>query len=87
MSSCEKPCRSSKTLVCSSCREAKEAEAALREVRDLSAPDFLRLVLDERDSLRTNLSETQTRCSALINKARAMRQTIISLGGEDPGSP
>lgn len=67
-----------------------EARSASRDDDGLGASEerkSLAKVLQENVLLTENLTSTQDRCGRLLLAARAMRQRILELGGEDPGSP
>lgn len=40
----------------------------------------------ENAEMHDNLTSTQERCTVLLEATRALRQRIVELGGEDPGS-
>ncbi len=62
----------------------EEAEAALGPAEERRT---LARVAAENVRLYENLATTQDRCGSLLLAARAMRQKILELGGEDPGAP
>lgn len=60
------------------------------KARDAKASEERRTlarIAQENVHLHENLTATQERCGELILAARTMRDKILELGGEDPGSP
>ena len=64
------------------------------DLSELDAPRFvmmdedeLRMLLNERDSLRRNLTQTQERCSQLLNEQRSLRAALKRIQAWDCLNP